>query len=120
VADTYFFLWEFAVSLSVIAVVCVLIGADLLRKRMMKGSSRPELAAEKVNIRALLILGGFFLAEGIGWLIYTATHEIFVSPALKGWHQWLPGLGIALVGLFLLYAGSSRKSALTGFGRKNA
>ncbi|MFO7840150.1 MAG: hypothetical protein R6X08_11720 [Desulfosalsimonadaceae bacterium] len=107
-ADAYFYLWEFAVSLTII----VLAAAFLINERLNKAlQSLPEGERQTKQARlktyTLMGLGGYSILGGLAWLICVAPRDILVSPALYGFHVKIPGAAAALVGLFLLV--SARK-----------
>lgn len=102
-ADAYFYLWEFAVSLTII----VLVAAFMIHERCNKAlQTLPEgerqAKRERLHSYTLLGLGGYAMLGGLAWLICVAPRDILVSPGLYGFHVKIPGAVAALVGLFLL------------------
>ncbi len=105
-ADTYYYLWEFAVSAAIIVLGLTYICYDRIKKRGRR-LSEPERERRigRLNAAVLSVLGVFATIGGGAWLLFVLTHEIYVSPELKGWHCPMVGLITAIVGIGLLAAG---------------
>ncbi len=105
-AESYYYMWEFVTSMTIIILVAAYIIHDRIKLRYQK-FDEPE-RQRKINWLngvTMTILGILAVIGGSSWVAYVLTHKIFISPELEGFHSKVPGLVMALIGLVVLVAG---------------
>jgi hypothetical protein len=108
-APEYYYMWEFVTSLTIIILVAAYIIHDKIKQRY------ETLNEEEKNRRTIrlggatqLILGFLCVAGGIGWTIYMKNVKIYISPELEGFHNYVPPIVMAAIGMILLAVGAKK------------
>ena len=106
-ADTYYYMWEFVTSMTIIILVVAYIINDRIKIRFQKKFEEPE-RQRKINWLngiTMTIVGFLALVGGAGWVLFVLTHKIYITEELAGFHDKVPGIIMALIGLIVLTAG---------------
>jgi hypothetical protein len=108
-APEYYYMWEFVTSLTIIILIAVYIIHDKMKQRY------ETLNEEEKNQRTLrltastqLILGILAVIGGACWVYYMKTVKIYISPELEGFHNFVPPIVMAVIGLMLLAVGAKK------------
>lgn len=105
-AETYYYMWEFVTSITIIILVAAYIIHDRIRLRFEK-LEEPERQQKITWLKGITmtILGVLAVIGGGSWVAYILTHRIYISEELAGFHDKVPGLIMALIGLVVLFYG---------------
>lgn len=107
--EAYFYMWEFVVSIGVIALI---IGYYFYSKiKNHSPSSTRGGIKDRVNLSQNLfmtIVGGGLVLGGVFWFYYVNTHELYISQELDGAHGLVPPVAVGLIGIITLLAGIYR------------
>ena len=105
-AETYYYMWEFVTSMTIIILVAAYIIHDRIRLRFEK-LEEPERQQKITWLKGvtMTILGVLALIGGSSWVAYILTHKIYISEELAGFHDKVPGIVMALIGLVVLISG---------------
>ena len=105
-AESYYYMWEFVTSMTIIILVVAYIVNDRIKLRYEKlEAPEKQRKINWLNGVTMTILGALAVVGGAGWVVYVLTHKIFISPELEGFHSKVPGIVMALIGLVVLAAG---------------
>ena len=105
-AETYYYMWEFVTSITIIILVAAYIIHDRIRLRFEK-LEEPQRQQKITWLKgiAMTILGILALIGGSSWVGFILTHKIYISEELAGFHDKVPGIIMALIGLVVLFYG---------------
>lgn len=108
-APEYYYMWEFVTSLTIIILVAAYIIHDKMKQRY-ETLNEDEKSRRIIRLGGAtqLILGVLCVTGGIGWTIYMKTVKIYISPELEGFHNFVPPIVMAVIGLILLAAGAKK------------
>lgn len=105
-AESYYYMWEFVTSMTIIILVAAYIINDRIKLRYQKlEETERQRKINGLNGVTMTILGILAVIGGGSWVVYVLTHMIYISPELQGFHSKVPGLVMALIGLVVLAAG---------------
>ncbi|MBS3759581.1 MAG: hypothetical protein KGY61_13075 [Desulfobacterales bacterium] len=105
-AESYYYMWEFVTSMTIIILVAAYIIHDRIKLRYQKlEEAESQRKINWLNGVTMTILGILAVLGGGSWVAYVLTHKIYISPELEGFHSKVPGLLMALIGLVVLVAG---------------
>lgn len=105
-AESYYYMWEFVTSMTIIILVAAYIINDRIKLRYQKlEETERQRKINGLNGVTMTILGILAVIGGGSWVVYVLTHKIYISPELQGFHSKVPGLVMALIGLVVLAAG---------------
>lgn len=105
-AESYYYMWEFVTSMTIIILVAAYIINDRIKLRYQKlEETERQRKINGLNGVTMTILGILAVIGGGSWVAYVLTHKIYISPELQGFHSKAPGLVMALIGLVVLAAG---------------
>lgn len=105
-ADSYYYMWEFVTSMTIIILVAAYIIHDRVRLRYAALEEKERLFKEnRLNSITLLVLGALAAIGGVCWAYYANTHDIYITASLRGFHTILPGILMGIIGLILLAVG---------------
>jgi hypothetical protein len=108
-ADSYYYMWEFVTSMTILILVAAYIIHDRIRLRYAALDEKERLSKEnRLNSITMLVLGACAAVGGACWAYYANTHEIYITASLRGFHTILPGILMGIVGLILLAVGAKK------------
>ena len=105
-AETYYYMWEFVTSMTIIILVAAYIIHDRIRLRFEK-LEEPERQQKITWLKGvtMTILGVLALIGGSSWVAYILTHKIYISEELAGFHDKVRGIIMVVIGLLVLFSG---------------
>jgi cytochrome bd-type quinol oxidase subunit 2 len=105
-ADTYYYMWEFVTSVTIIILVAAYIIHDrlVLKYESLDKKEIPQ-RLNRLNSMMMSVLGILAFLGGGCWIYYIKTHQIFITEELMGIDTYVPAIIMGSIGLLLIVLG---------------
>ncbi|MBC2716399.1 MAG: hypothetical protein HF978_13930 [Desulfobacteraceae bacterium] len=107
--ETYYYVWEFVTSITIIVLVVAYIVHDRLTLKYEKlEENEKNLKLDRLSMMTKISLGLMAFLGSLGWIYYMQTHTLFISPELEGFHNLVPAIVMGVIGL-IVFGGGIKK-----------